>query len=140
MIYLTASVVLLLSLLRFLFDTIQVIRYYGRVRKRYLVKLLLYATSTIFVAVYWADCQCIALWQWQFGVIAVLLSWINLFVSITKFPLIGIYFVMLIQVFYTFLKVVLLSFLLVVAFALSFYMAFHEPSIVVRCNFKQLAS
>ena len=131
LVYVTASLVMVISFFRFIHETSQIVQYDSIVKKHYVAKLLLYATSIIFVAVYWADCQCIALWQWQCGVIAVFLSWINLLVFIAKFPLTGIYIIMLMRVFYTFLKVVLLSSLLVVAFGLSFYMSFREPSITV---------
>ncbi len=130
-IYVTASLVLLVGVLRFLFETSRVIRDDGVVIRDYALKLVLYVTTILFVAVYWADCQCISLWQWQFGVVAVFLSWLNLMIFIAKFPLTGIYVIMLMRVFQTFLNVVLLYSLLVVAFGIAFYMAFHEPSIVV---------
>ena len=96
---------------------------------------MLYILSSLFAFVYVADCQCIALWQWQCGILAVFLSWINLLIFIAKLPLSGLYVIMLIRVFTTFLKVVLLSSLLVVAFGISFYMAFREPAILVSSSY-----
>ena len=131
--YLLATLVILIVLLRLVYETSrQVIQSRILVFLHYVIKLCLYATSILFVALYWSERQCIALWQWQCGVVAVFLSWLNLMIFIAKFPLIGIYVIMLLRVFYTFVKVVLLSFLLVVAFGISFHMAFREPSILVR--------
>ena len=127
----TASLVILTAAFRFLHETSQIIQNDSVLKRNYTAKLLLYITSILFATVYFAECQCIALWQWQCGVVAVFLSWLNLMIFVAKFPLTGIYVIMLLQVFYTFLKVVLLSLLLVVAFGISFYMAFHDPSIKV---------
>ena len=131
-IYLLASLLILLLVLRFSLETSQIAQNHNLDVINYIDKTVLYFISILFAFVYVADCQCIALWQWQCGTLAVLLSWINFLIFIAKFPMTGLYVIMLIRVFYTFLKVVLLSSLLVIAFGISFYMAFHEPSILVR--------
>ena len=127
------ATLILIAVLRLLYETFQqVLQSPFLVVLNYAIKLCLYTISILFVALYWSESQCIALWQWQCGVIAVFLSWLNLMIFIAKFPLIGIYVIILLRVFYTFVKVVLLYFLLVVAFGISFHMAFREPSILVR--------
>lgn len=129
--YFAATLVILIAVIQFAHETSQFLQNHKLVILNYATKLLLYITSILFVAVYWAECQCIASWQWQCGVVAVFLSWLHLAIFVAKLPFIGIYVIMLIRVFYTFMKVVLLSSLLVVAFGISFYMAFREPSILV---------
>ena len=134
-IYLAATLTILIALIRFFYETVNIIANHStRGVLNYFIKLVFYVSSFVFaLVVYWADCRCITSWQWQFGVVAIFLSWINLIIFIAKFPLTGIYVIMLINVCITFLKVALLASLLVVAFSLSFYMAFREPAIVVSC-------
>ena len=91
------------------------------------LELVLYFSTVLFVFVFGAPCLCPRNWQWQFGILAVFLAWINLVLFIQKFPLIGIYIVMFLKIVYTFLWTVVLSLLLLTAFGLAFYMAFYEP-------------
>lgn len=95
---------------------------------------ILFATAVIFVWIFHNDCYCSRGWQWQVGVFAVFLSWINLVLFIQKLPRTGIYVVMFLNIFYTFLKVVILSVLLVISFGLAFYMVFYKPQIAVHDN------
>ena len=134
-VYLLASLLILLIMLRFTHETSQAIQNHSTALLSYFAKIVLYIFSLLFTFVYVADCQCIALWQWQCGILAVFLSWINLLIAVAKFPLTGIYVLMLIRVFYTFLKVFLLSSLFVIAFGISFYMAFREPTILVSYSY-----
>ena len=101
------------------------------------LELVLYFSTVLFVFVFGAPCLCPRNWQWQFGILAVFLAWINLVLFIQKFPLIGIYIVMFLKIVYTFLWTVVLSLLLLTAFGLAFYMAFYEPvykvSVLFRC-------
>ena len=136
LVYLLASLLILLSMLRFAHETSQAI-HHSTALLSYFAKIVLYIFSLLFAFVYVADCKCVALWQWQCGILAVFLSWINLLIAVAKFPLTGIYVLMLIRVFYTFLKVVLLSALLVIAFGTSFYMAFREPAILVSYMYEE---
>ncbi len=129
--FMAASLILLASITRFVFDVIAIIQIRNVAILKYAIRLCLYVTSFLFALVFHVDCQCIALWQWQCGVVAVFLSWLNLIIFLSKFPFTGIYVIMLIQIFYTFLKVLFLSFLLIVTFGLPFFMAFNEPSILV---------
>ena len=136
--------VIIVALLRFLFETAQLItsRFSQGSFISWLYKVVLYSTSIIFTVFFFnTPCGCLFFWQWEFGVMATFMAWMNLIFFISKFPLIGIYVIMLLRVFYTFLKVVLLSSLLVIAFAISFFMAFSEPTIIVSyMTFKKASS
>ena len=92
----------------------------------------LYFCSVVFVWVFHNDCLCPLTWQWQIGVVAVFLGWINLIVFISKFPSLGIYVLMFISIIITFLKTLFLTILLVVSFGLTFYLTFTQGEILVR--------
>ena len=91
----------------------------------------LYLLSIIFVSVFWTPCMCPQKWQWQIGVIAVLLAWLYLIRLFAKFPSIGIYAIMFGHIVLTFLKVIFLSILLLSTLAVTFYMTFSEPQFQV---------
>ena len=91
----------------------------------------LYVLSIIFVSVFGTPCMCPQKWQWQIGVIAVLLAWVNLIRLSAKFPSMGIYVIMFGNIILTFLKVIVLSMLLLTTFAITFYMIFSEPQFQV---------
>ena len=95
------------------------------------MELTLYILSIIFVLVFHDKCLCPFRWQWQIGIVAVFLAWINLMIFFSKFPLTGVYVLMFTTICYTFLKILVLSLLLVIAFALTFFLIFHEPSVMV---------
>ena len=91
----------------------------------------LYVLSIIFVSVIWTPCMCPQEWQWQIGVIAILLAWVNLIRFFAKFPSTGIYVIMFGRILLTFLKVIILSVLLLITFAITFYMTFSETQFQV---------
>ena len=91
------------------------------------LELLLYSSTLKFVSVFDTQCLCPTNWQWQFGILAVFLGWINLLLFFQKFPGIGIYIIMFLKICTTFLRTVVLLLLLLTAFGLAFYMAFDEP-------------
>ena len=91
------------------------------------IEISLYILSIIFVSVFRTTCLCPQVWQWQIGVMAILLAWIDLIIICAKFPNLGLYVIMFGKIFGTFLKVILLSILLVATFGLTFYMTFSEP-------------
>ena len=95
------------------------------------IEISLYILSIIFVSVFRTPCLCPHGWQWQVGVMAVLLAWIDLIVICSKFPSIGIYVIMFAKIVGTFLKVIFISILLVVTFGLTLYMTFSEPQLQV---------
>ena len=106
------------------------------------IEISLYILSIIFVSVFRTTCLCPQVWQWQIGVMAILLAWIDLIIICAKFPNIGLYVIMFGKIFGTFLKVILLSTLLVATFGLTFYMTFSEPqyqvSLYSRAVYQQL--
>ena len=95
------------------------------------LEVILFILSIIFAWVFHTHCLCEKSWQWQLGIVAVFLAWIDLVVFIRKLPLVGIYVVLFIDIFKIFLKMIFFSILLVVAFGLAFYMAFFEPGVIV---------
>ena len=97
----------------------------------HLFEVSLYILSIIFVSVFRTPCMCPLEWQWQIGVIAVLLAWINLNRYFAKFPSTGIYVIMFGKIVLTFLKVIILSLLLLITFAITFHMTFSEEQFQV---------
>ena len=87
----------------------------------------MFILSIIFVSVFWTPCMCPLKWQWQIGVIAVLLAWINLIGFCANFPSTGIYIIMIGRIFITFVRVVILSMFLLTTFAITFYMTSETP-------------
>ena len=98
------------------------------------IETSLYILSIIFVSVFRTTCLCPQVWQWQIGVMAILLAWIDLIIICAKFPNLGLYVIMFGKIFGTFLKVILLSTLLVATFGLTFYMTFSEPQYQVSLH------
>ena len=133
-IYFTASIVIILALFRLFLEMYQMISQ----GLRYLLdwvnwmEWFLFVCTVIFASVFHADCLCVRDWQWQIGIVAVFLGWIELMFFLSKLPLIGIYVVMFLEILKTVLKIIIFSFLLLVAFGLAFYMAFFEPNITVK--------
>ena len=93
------------------------------------IEFFLFAFTIMFIFVFATPCLCPQNWQWQLGILAVFLAWINLVLFIQKFPVIGIYIVMFLKICKTFMWTVVLSLLLIVSFGLAFYMAFYEPQV-----------
>ena len=67
-------------------------------------------------------------WPWQCGIFAVFLTWINFFVSMKRFPLIGIYILMYVDILFTFLKIVIMALFFLVAFGMAFYMSLLQEN------------
>ena len=132
-IYISAIIVLILSLCRLVLEGIQFVTQFPRYIFDWInwMEIVLYVSAIIFVWVFHVGCLCPLTWQWQIGVVAVFLGWIDLIVFISKFPLTGIYVLMFVKILYTFLKMLTLSVLLVLAFGLTFYLAFTQPEILV---------
>ena len=95
------------------------------------IEVPLFTFSIIFCAVFGATCLCPYNFQWQFGILAVLLGWLNLIFFLRNLPKIGIYIGMLLHISRTFLKTGILAFLLILAFSFAFYMAFFDPTLFV---------
>lgn len=133
-IYITAIAVLILVPCRLVLEVIQ----FRAQLHRYIfewtnwMEIVLFVCSIMFVWVFHVDCLCPLKWQWQIGVVAVFLGWINLIAFISKFPLVGIYVLMFFKIARTFVKLLMFAFLLVLAFGLTFYLTFFQPEILVR--------
>lgn len=67
-------------------------------------------------------------WQWNVGVVAIFLCWINLVLFIQKFPRFGIYVVMFKDILHTFVQFFMVFALFIVAFALAFYSLFMNQA------------
>eukprot|EP00794_Sanderia_malayensis_P000575 gene575-1234_t len=64
--------------------------------------------------------------KWNAGAIAILLTWIDLLLFLTRFPYFGLYIVMFVEVLKTVLRVLLVFAIFIVGFALSFYALLRE--------------
>ena len=91
-------------------------------------EILLYLLSVPFVFVYTSDCGCPEKWQWQMGIIAIFLAWLNMIFFAYNFPGTGVYVIMFKKIFSTFFKLTIFAFLLVAAFSLILFMMFHNPT------------
>ncbi|XP_051785308.1 transient receptor potential cation channel subfamily A member 1b [Erpetoichthys calabaricus] len=60
-------------------------------------------------------------WHWQFGAVAIFISWLNYLLYMQRFENFGIYVVMFGEILRTLIRIVLVFFFLILAFALSFY-------------------
>ena len=95
------------------------------------VRFFMFVFAIAFAAVFHFPCPCVTNGQWQVGVLAVFLGWINMITFIKLVPRLGVYVLMFQSVIYSFLKMLLLGLLLIVAFGLAFYMLFRTPSQMV---------
>ena len=95
------------------------------------VEVPLYFLSFVFVGVLHRQCQCPSRGQWQAGIVAVFLAWIDLLLFLNKWPILGVYIGMLQKIISRFLTVAIIAILLLLAFGLAFYMAFFEPGLPV---------
>ena len=126
----SAVIVKLFALIRLFMEVLQ----FGYDPKSYisdwtnLPEVSLYVLSIIFA---WTSRMCPEKWQWQIGVMAVLLGWIYLIRFCAKFPSTGIYIIMFGKIFITFLNVIILSVLLLTTFAITFHMTFSETQFQV---------
>jgi len=93
------------------------------------IELVLFAFTIMFIFVFPTPCLCPQNWQWELGIMAVFLAWIDLVLFVQKFPVFGIYIVMFLKICKTFLWTVVLTTLLIISFGLAFYMAFYEPQL-----------
>ena len=95
------------------------------------IKLVLILLAIIFASAFNTDCLCAHRWQWQIGTLAVFLTWADFIIFIQKFPMFGIYVVMLVDIFVTFIKAVPTIMMLVLGFSFGFFMLFHQPGTLV---------
>ena len=98
-----------------------------------LVRFLIFVFAIAFANVFKGPCQipCVTNGQWQIGVLAVFLGWINMISFIKMIPRLGVYVLMFQNVIFSFLKIILLGIFLIIAFGLAFYMLFGIPQQMV---------
>jgi len=126
-----AILTILMTVVRFGLEVLQMVQF----KQWYLldwtnwIELVLFAFTIMFIFVFATPCLCPQNWQWQLGILAVFLAWINLVLFVQKFPVVGIYIVMFLKICKTFLWTVVLTTLLIISFGLAFYMAFYEPQL-----------
>ena len=133
--FLFAVLTILLSVYHFFLEMFQIIIYkwnYFRELRNY-GELPLYILSIIHVFVFFNDCGCPMEWQWQVGIFAVFLGWINLIIYVSKLPKTGIYVLIFYRIVMTFVKLISFSILLVLAFSLILFMVFNDPMATVCC-------
>ena len=134
----SSVIVLLMSISRLLFEVAQLCLQ----RLSYVtdwvnwVECVQYICSIFFVIVYAMDSFCVLNWQWQVGVVAVFLGWINLILFVSKLPFVGIYVIILISISKTFVRMLIVTILLIVAFGITFFMIFYDADVTVS-NFIQ---
>ncbi len=96
------------------------------------IEIAQYTCTIVFsIGIHTTDCFCSSSELWQTGVVAVFLGWTVLILFISKFPIVGIYVIILIRICITYLKMFLLTVLMVFAFALTFYLIFFDLNIMV---------
>ena len=126
------------ALLRLLIEIVQLCRHPLEYLTDWVnwLEVPLYLSSIIFTAVFATPCLCVANWQWQVGVTAVFLGWTTLLFFLQKWPVMGVYVLMIANIIQTFLKAGVLALLLVIAFALAFYMLFFEADEMVSIYYE----
>ena len=93
------------------------------------VQWLLYITATLFVIpVYINHCGCASHWQWQVGIVSVLLVWLDLIMSASNIPGISLFVIMFREIASTFFRLIFFALLLIIAFTLMLFMMFHNPT------------
>ena len=95
------------------------------------LEIPLFILSISFAGIFRNDCFCPSSTQWQAGIVAVFLAWMNLLIFLNTLPAYGIYLAMLWKIVIKFMKVSIIAFLLHVAFTFAFFMAFYEPQLTV---------
>ena len=142
-IYLFATLTILSALLQLLLKLAKVIAVCVQLRsiRHYLTTIHIqfnwldvpcYVSAIIFSTVFFNDCLRPLTWQWQVGIIALFMTWLTFFRYINMFPNVGIYVLMFKKITATFGKVsISLGIPLVFAFAWPFYMALHNPEVLV---------
>eukprot|EP00794_Sanderia_malayensis_P000577 gene577-1237_t len=86
----------------------------------------LYISTMIFMLQFMSGANISLKMKWNAGAIAILLTWIDLLLFLTRFPYFGLYIVMFVEVLKTVLRVLLVFAIFIVGFALSFYALLRE--------------
>ena len=94
------------------------------------IEISMYSLSIHFVNIN-HECSCLSHLQWQAGIIAVFLAWLDLLTYFELWPALGIYIGMLKTIAKRFLSAAILAIVLLLAFSFAFFMAFHNPEFEV---------
>ena len=96
------------------------------------LSLPVHILSIIFASAVANHCYCASNFQWQIGISAVILAWVDLVLYFTQWPLLGVYIEMLWKITFRFFNALLIILVfLLFGFAVAFYMAFYEPHLDV---------
>ena len=87
--YMSLALIIIRILLFIFVNAIQKFVNFVKVLRNW-IEIPMYACAIIFISVYATDCYCPYGWQWQVGVAAMLLAWIDLINLIRKLQLFDI--------------------------------------------------
>lgn len=74
---------------------------------------------------------CVSNGLWQTGAISVFLGWMVFVLFISKFPIFGIYIIILTRIFVTYLQMIILMSLMIVGFGITFFLIFYDITLMV---------
>jgi hypothetical protein len=101
--------------------------YFGDVQNY--IQWCLYVTAIVFVSsVFTHNCGCPEPWQWQVGIAAIFLAWLNFIFLASHFPVITLYVIIFRDIFITYFKLLLFALLLVSSFSIILFMMFYNPT------------
>ena len=92
-IFVSAVIVIVIAAIRLFMELFQFLRpnntieYFKDLSN--LVEVILFSCAILFAFVFLRSCYCPTSWQWQVGVVAVFLAWIDLIIFLRKIPLTG---------------------------------------------------
>ena len=92
-IFISAVIVLVIAVIRLGMELFQFLRLINALE--YLkdivnwIEVILFVCSILFAFVFFNNCLCPQTWQWEVGVVAVFLAWIDLIIFLRKIPLTG---------------------------------------------------
>ncbi len=126
------TVALILAILRLIMEMYQL---YSRKGVGYFndwvnwFELAEYISIIIFlVSVERSECFCPQTWEWEVGVVSLVLSWVVLIAWLQAMHWMGIYVTIMIRIIVSFARVAIFGVLLVVGFGLTFYLLFYQPT------------
>ena len=92
-IFVAAIIVIVFAVIRLIFEIFQFIQLlptldYVKELVNW-IEVILFVCAILFAFVFFTQCNCPMEWQWQVGVVAVFLAWIDLIIFLRKIPLTG---------------------------------------------------
>ena len=92
-IYVAAVIIIVIAIIRLGMELFQFLRLSNTLE--YIkdlvnwIEVALFVCSILFAFVFFSDCLCPLVWQWEVGVVAIFLAWIDLILFLRKIPLTG---------------------------------------------------